>query len=180
MTMKKEITPEDLNLNIEVTGGERLTPKFTQTLTCPQTRNNCTDATFDKPQLCDTTTTNPTEQNCLSVGENECKPTDNCPLTIEPACETKVGCQDSNSNAELCCPISEKANTLCANCITAGTCGADSECNCLISKNVCETEDKFCPISGQDETCMCVYTDQDTCEPLEPVTELTGCNLCNN
>lgn len=59
---KKKITPEDLELNIEVTGGWQLSPKFTETRTCAGSRNNCTGATFDKPELCDTTTTDPTEK----------------------------------------------------------------------------------------------------------------------
>lgn len=116
-------------------------------------------------------------KNCLSLNAEDCKPTDKCPLTIEPACETRIGCVDSASHAELCCPISEKANTLCEICHTAGTCGPDSECNCLISKNVCESDDFKCPISGKDETCMCVKTLEETCEPLQPATEITTCRL---
>lgn len=176
---KKKITPEDLELDIEETGGQKLSPRITETITCPKTRNNCTDATLNKPQLCDTTTTNPSQQNCISVEADDCKPTVNCPLTIEPACETKVGCQDSDSNAQMCCAISEKANTICADCLTAGTCGVDSQCNCLISKNICDSDDNRCVISDQD-TCMCIYTDQETCEPLIPVTAVTGCTLCDN
>lgn len=175
---KKKITPADLELNIEVTGGEQLSPRFTETRTCPETRNNCTDATFDKPELCDTTTTDPTVKNCLSVNVDDCTPTKKCPLTIEPACETKVGCVDSASHAQICCPISDKANTVCANCHTAGTCGPDSQCQCLISKNVCDSDGIGCMISGQDETCQCPITAQETCEPPIIATALTKCNLC--
>lgn len=172
--MKKKITPEDLNLNIEVTGGERVTPKFTETLTCPQTRINCTDATFDKPQLCDTTTTNPSEQNCLSAGENDCKPTDKCPLTIEPACETKVGCEDSHSHAQLCCPITEQTDCRDSvdNCVSVDTCGQNTFNICLETSNDCAktVTDCFVSLNG-DETCVCAYTVEETCMPTIQKTE---------
>lgn len=171
--MKKKISAEDLDLTIEDTGSKKLSTRITETLTCPKTRNNCTDATINKPQLCDTTTTNPSQQNCISIEEDDCKPTVTCPLTIEPACVTNVECYDSKSNAQQCCAISEKDNTICENCLTVGTCGADSQCYCLVTE-------KNCPISGEDESCMCVLTDQETCEPPMPVTAVTDCTLCDN
>lgn len=148
-------------------------PRFTETRTCPQTRNNCTEATFDAPELCDTTTTNPTQKNCLSINAEDCKPTKKCPLTIEPACETKIGCEDSASNAILCCPISDKANTVCTNCYSADSCGNNTQCICQITRDDCNSSP--CQISI-DNSCTCPLSLEETCPPPVVATEITGCN----
>lgn len=179
---KKKIKPEDLELNIEVTGKNQISGRVSVTQTCANTKNicmhtkkddECVQCSFEFQDTCGTTTIDPTTTN---QGE-DCHPTEKCLLTIEPACETKVGCVDSASHAVLCCPLSDKANTVCENCHTAGTCGADSQCQCLISKNVCESDGITCVISGDDETCNCIYTLQDGCEPPVVATEITGCGL---
>lgn len=155
---KKKITPEDLELSIEVTGGHQLSPKMIETKNCTPTHGTC-----DGENGCNTTTPNPTVPDCKTVAEAGCKQTDTC-WTIEPECETKVGCVDSASHAQLCCPVSDKADSMCANCMSyGGTCGPDSQCLCMITKKDCETV-KLCQMSNGDETCNCTIFG-DTCEP---------------
>lgn len=154
--MKKKISPDELDLSIEETGDKKLSPRFTETKTCGYYCN----------------TVDPTLPDCKTIEEAGCLPTETC-WTIEPECETNVECYDSKSNAQQCCAISEKDNTICENCLTVGTCGADSQCYCLVTDN-------NCPISGEDESCMCALTDQETCEPPMPVTAITDCTLCDN
>ncbi len=158
MYEKKKIKPEDLELNIEVLGKSQQSTRVTNTYTCAVTKNNCGDATFDKPELCDTTTTNPTIPECQTIAAAGCLPTQRC-MTIEPACETKAGCVDSASKAELCCPIDK---TVDRDCMTNDTCGPNTLHICLVTSD-CNTLNQDCQISGDDETCNCINTVEDTC-----------------
>lgn len=176
MTMeKKKITPEDLDLNIEVTGGNQLSSRFTETRTCNVTRNQTCNA-----EECETATTKPTVPECKTVAEAGCRQTDAC-WTIEPECETKVGCQDSNSHAQLCCPITNQngCKDTVDNCASVDTCGANTVKICLETSNGCVNTRHNCLVSqDNDETCGCINTIQETCEPPKPATIFTGCDLC--
>lgn len=155
---KKKITPEDLELNIEVTGGEQMSFRMTETKNCTPTNATCTDT-----KKCDTTTTNPTVPDCKTVEEAGCKQTDAC-WTIEPACETNVGCANSDSNAILCCPAT-KWNTCKVtvdNCVTNDTCGTNTINICLETQNNCadiKTLDDNCNVTilSNDGNCIASY-----------------------
>lgn len=178
---KKKITPEDLELNIEITNKGQVSNRVSVTLTCANTKNicmhtkkdqDCEQCSFEFLDTCGTTTIEPTATN---QGE-DCKPTINCLLTIEPACETKVGCDDSASHAQLCCPISDKANTLCANCYSADSCGNNTQCICQFTKDDCDSKQSPCQISV-NISCTCVQSLEDTCPPPEIATDINKCNL---
>lgn len=161
LTMKKKkITPKDLDLNIEETGGKQSSPRFTETKTCGYYCN----------------TIDPTLPDCKTVEEEGCLPTQTC-WTIEPECETKAGCHDSNSHAQLCCPVTNQngCKDTVDNCASVDTCSNTVKI-CLVTSKDCVNTRENCLISeDKDETCLCIHTVQETCEPLQPITQITGC-----
>ncbi|MBO5444645.1 MAG: hypothetical protein J5995_04795 [Muribaculaceae bacterium] len=148
--MKKKITKEDLDLNIEIVKNSQSSPRMTETRTCG----------YD----CDTT--NPTLPDCKTIPEAGCPKTHTC-WTIEPDCETRVGCVDSNSHAVQCCPITN-VNTCkdtVDNCVSNATCGANTVQICMVTKNLCEhiTQEDPCrpPIITEQGICYATNVNQE-------------------
>lgn len=145
--MKKKITPEDLDLNAEILGKSQTTTRMTETLTCGYDCN-----------------TNPTV-GCKTIEADGCLETDAC-WTIEPECETRVGCYDSNSHAQLCCPITNQntcKNTV-DNCVTNATCGANTVNICLVTQKTCavpmtQGDDCEIPIISANDNCVLTKLD---------------------
>lgn len=153
---KKIITPEDLELNIEVTGGEQTSSRITETRNCTPSHNTC-----GGENGCNTTTPNPTVPDCKTVEEAGCKQTDAC-WTIEPECQTKVGCHDSNSNAQLCCPATQQngCHDSADNCISAAC--ADSVKLCQVTNGICLITEDNC---AETATCAAPMSIEETCSP---------------
>ena len=145
---------------------------MTETKACTPTHGTCGGLNG-----CNTTTPNLTVPECNTVEEDGCSPSQDC-WTIEPECETKVGCYDSNSHAQLCCPITNQngCKDTVNNCVTVDTCGPNTVNICLETSNGCVNTRENCLVSqDKDETCICINTAQEDCEPLKPATVITGC-----
>ena len=153
--------------------------EITKTLTCTATYNTCgnftkedpCDCTIDKPKTCLTHTTDLSETFCQTViQDDKCIPTYGCKTKN---CVSQW-CADSNSRADLCCPLTEEDD--CVDtvnyCATNYNCG-DSIDLCQTTKDI---QDYTCTGVSLDGQCAtrsieCMTSDYQTCicQPAESV-----------
>lgn len=149
---KKKIKPEDLYIKAESLKGFSSSKVET-------TRNTCQN--IPPPHNCDTTFTDQSFNTCTSVPPENC----NQSLLLCPSFDCKThGCIQTESDYEVCCPLSNNDNcgtTICQVYPSIDVCPATDQCatdplkGCEEQTIICGTNDNQCVLTvtnGCEET----------------------------